>query len=182
MGFTQLLLLLLARAVLAEQVFEDSPALTSLWQATSSGSTEAFVSQLIQNREYAQHRSADGRGPLFWSYEFKNMDTLALLMHLSVSLDQEDVEGSKASTFFAGSAEELAEFEADAKAKVGELATFLTEREEEFYAYQQGASDTDDDYEEDEEDSEAGTTKSKLAVDLIDYADDEDDEDVKDEM
>lgn len=108
MGFTQLLLLLLARAVLAEQVFEDSPALTSLWQATSSGSTEAFVSQLIQNREYAQHRSADGRGPLFWSYEFKNMDTLALLMHLSVSLDQEDVEGSKASTFFAGSAEELA--------------------------------------------------------------------------
>lgn len=91
----------------AEQVFEDSPALTSLWQASSSGSTEAFINQLIQNREYAEHRAADGRGPMFWAYEFKNVDTLGLLMHLGVSSDQEDVEGKKPKEFFSGSAEEM---------------------------------------------------------------------------
>lgn len=75
-------------AVSAEQVFEDSAALTTLWQASSSGQTEMFISQLIQNREYAQHRASDGRGPMFWAYEFKNVDTLALLLHLSVSAEQ----------------------------------------------------------------------------------------------
>ena len=75
-------------AVAAEQVFEDSPALSTLWQASSSGQTEMFISQLIQNREYGSHRSSDGRGPMFWAYEFKNVDTLALLMHLGVSASQ----------------------------------------------------------------------------------------------
>ena len=78
-------LLALACVVAGEQVFEDSPALTALWEASSSGSTEAFISQLIQNREYSKHRASDGRGPMFWAYEFKNVDTLALLMHLGVS-------------------------------------------------------------------------------------------------
>ena len=81
-----LTLFALAGLLSAEQAWEDSPALTSLWQATSSGSTEGFISALIQNREYAQHRSGDGRGPVFWAYEFKNVDTLALLMHLGVEL------------------------------------------------------------------------------------------------
>lgn len=71
-----------------EQVFEDSPVLTTMWQAASSGETEMFISQLIQNREFAQHRSSDGRGPMFWAYEFKNVDTLALLLHLGVSAEQ----------------------------------------------------------------------------------------------
>lgn len=78
-------LLALACVVAGEQVFEDSPALTALWEASSSGSTEAFINQLIQNREYGQHRASDGRGPMFWAYEFKNVDTLALLLHLGVS-------------------------------------------------------------------------------------------------
>merc|ERR1719230_254461 len=91
-----------AATVSAEQVFEDSPALTSLWQATSSGQTEMFISQLVQNKEYAKHRASDGRGPMFWAYEFKNVDTLALLMHLGVSADQEDVDGKSPVTFFDG--------------------------------------------------------------------------------
>lgn len=84
----------------AEVVFEDSPALSSIWQATSDGSTDAFISQIIQNEDVANHRSSDGRGPVFWAYEFKNVDTLALLMHLGVSLDQEDIEGKAATSFF----------------------------------------------------------------------------------
>lgn len=165
----------------AEQVFEDSPALTALWQATSSGSTEGFINQLIQNREYAQHRATDGRGPMFWAYEFKNVDTLALLMHLGASSEQEDVDGKKPTEFFPDSAEAMAEFESDATAKMEEMATLLSEREEEFYAYQ-NSNDVDEDDEADEEEEEEAT-KPKPKVDSIDYADEDEDEDYgKDEM
>ena len=170
-----------------EQVFEDSPALTALWQASSTGSTEGFISQLIQNREFAQHRAADGRGPMFWAYEFKNVDALALLTHLGASADQEDVDGKSPKQFFPDSAEAMEEFEQDAKAKVEELAALLSEREEEFYSYQQNtATDENDDY--DDEDDDAGdedepAAKPKKKLDTIDYADDEDEEDdPKDEM
>merc|ERR1719152_782420 len=113
-----LVALLSAAAFGADVAFEDSPTLTSFWQATSDGSTDAFINQLIQNRESAQHRSADGRGPMFWAYEFKNVDTLALLMHLGVPSDQEDVDGKQPTEFFPDGDDQRAEFEADAKAKV----------------------------------------------------------------
>ena len=83
-----MLALVFFAAAAAEQVFEDSPALTTLWQATSTGQTEMFISQIIQNREFAQHRSGDGRGPMYWAFEFKNVDTLALLFHLGVTTEQ----------------------------------------------------------------------------------------------
>ena len=162
------------------------PALTALWQASSSGSTDAFISQLIQNREYAQHRSSDGRGPMYWAYEFKNVDALGLLMHLGVADDQEDIDGKKPMDFFPDDNEALAEFEADAKSKSEQLGTLLSEREEEFYSYQNAAPPADDDYddEDDEEEGDAATPKKpKPPVDAIDYADDEDeDDDAKDEM
>merc|ERR1719337_601908 len=98
-----------------------------MWQATSDGSIDAFISRLIENREYGQHRSADGRGPLFWAYEFKNVDTLALLMHLGVDVDQQDVEGKAPKEFFPDGDAAMAEFEAEAKAKMEELAKLLAE-------------------------------------------------------
>lgn len=166
-------------AVSGEQVFEDSAALTTLWQATSSGQTEMFLSQLIQNREYAQHRSSDGRGPMFWAYEFKNVDTLALLMHLGVETTQEDVDGKQPTEFFPDGADAMAEFEADAKAKMEELAALLSEREEEFYSYQQ--NNEPEDYEDEEDEGDEPKAKSSK-VDTIDYADEDEEEEGKDEM
>merc|ERR1719152_601719 len=113
-----LVALLSAAAFGADVAFEDSPTLTSFWQATSDGSTDAFINQLIQNRDSAQHRSADGRGPMFWAYEFKNVDSLALLMHLGITADQEDLEGKKPIEFFPDGEDMMQEFERDAKAKV----------------------------------------------------------------
>merc|ERR1712196_438708 len=99
----------------------------------------------------AQHRASDGRGPMFWAYEFKNVDTLALLMSLGVTTEMEDVDGKSPTEFFTGDASQRAEFEADAKAKMEELSTLLAEREEEYYSYQ-NAAPPEDDY-DDEEDS-----------------------------
>ena len=78
----------------------------------------------------------------------------------------------------------LAEFEADAKAKAEELGALLSEREEEFYSYQNSHSSADDDDYDDEEDDEDDDKpkKPKPPVDSIDYADDEEEEDDKDEM
>ena len=120
---------------LADPVFEDSPALTTIWEASSTGSTDRLIDILIQNHDYAHHRAGDGRGPLFWAYEFKNVDSLALLMHLGVEMTMEDLDGKEASTFFPGDEATRKEFEADAKSKMGELATLLQEREEEFYSF-----------------------------------------------
>lgn len=136
-----LLSLVLVALAGAEQVFEDSHALTALWQATSSGSTDAFMSQLITNREHAQHRSNDGRGPMFWAMEFKNVDAFALLIHLEVDQNQEDIDGKKPREFFEGSEADFEEFHQDAKDKVTELGASLKAREEEFYSYQQSQAD-----------------------------------------
>merc|ERR1719253_1055011 len=118
----RLLWLLLTSYCAAEAIFEDSAALTSIWEAVSSGSTDNLINILIQNRDYAQHRSTDGRGPVFWAYEFKNVDALAIFMNLKVPMDSEDIDGHPPQKFFDGDATTMAEFEADAKAKVEELA------------------------------------------------------------
>ena len=83
-----MILALCFSAAAAAEPFEDSPALTNLWSATSSASTEQLMSTYIQKRDHAKARAADGRGPMFWAYEFKNVDALALLMHLEVDADQ----------------------------------------------------------------------------------------------
>lgn len=161
----RLLPTLLFIATVAAQVFEDTPTLSALWQASSEGSTDAFINQIIQNRESAQHRAADGRGPMFWAYEFKNADTLALLLHLGVSADMEDVEGKKPKEFFP-EGEGIEEFEEAAKAKMDELAKLLAEREEEFYSYQNSAPEGDD---YDDEDAEGDAPDaSKKTMDEID--------------
>ena len=136
---------------------------------------------MIQNREAAQHRAADGRGPMFWAYEFKNVDTLALLMHLGVDVDQQDVEGKAPKEFFPDGDAAMAEFEAEAKAKMEELAKLLAEREEEFYSYQNSAP-ADDDYDDEDGEEEPAKAGGKPVVDSIDYADDEDEDENKDEM
>ena len=106
-----LALLAVLPSVLAEQPCEDSPALTTIWESTSTGNSDRLIDTLIQNHDFATHRSSDCRGPLFWAFEFKNVDALALYMHLyqadSMDLDQTDSHGKKPPDLFDGSDEEL---------------------------------------------------------------------------
>ena len=106
-----LALLAVLPSVLAEQPCEDSPALTTIWESTSTGNSDRLIDTLIQNHDFATHRSSDCRGPLFWAFEFKNVDALALYMHLdqadSMDLDQTDSHGKKPPELFDGSDEEL---------------------------------------------------------------------------
>ena len=126
---------LLAVSVTADPACEDSPALTTIWESTSTGNTDRLIDTLIQNHDFASHRSNDCRGPVFWAFEFKNVDALALYTHLAVDLDQKDNEEKGPKEFFDGSEDDLAEFMGEAKAKVEELSALLAEREEEFYSF-----------------------------------------------
>lgn len=153
-------------SLLAEQPCEDSPALTTIWESTSTGNSDRLIDTLIQNHDFATHRSNDCRGPLFWAFEFKNVDALALYMHLEADLEQTDQTGQKPKDMFDGSEEDMQEFLGEAKSKVEELSTLLAEREEEFYSFK---NDQEEDYDDESESTDG--------VDNIDYADDEEDDD-----
>jgi len=65
-------LALVALAAAAEPEWEDSPSLTTIWQASSADDTDKLMDVFVQGgHEVALSRSSDGRGPLFWAYEFK---------------------------------------------------------------------------------------------------------------
>ena len=102
-----LVLLAVLPSVLAEQPCEDSPALTTIWESTSTGNSDRLIDTLIQNHDFATHRSSDCRGPLFWAFEFKNVDALALYMHLEVDLEQTDQGGQQPKDMFDGSEEDM---------------------------------------------------------------------------
>ena len=102
-----LALLAVLPSVLAEQPCEDSPALTTIWESTSTGNSDRLIDTLIQNHDFATHRSSDCRGPLFWAFEFKNVDALALYMHLEVDLEQTDQGGQLPKDMFDGSEEDM---------------------------------------------------------------------------
>merc|ERR1740117_2560846 len=85
---------------LADPACEDSSALTTIWESTSTGNTDRLIDTLIQNHDFASHRSDDCRGPVFWAFEFKNVDALALYTHLAVDLDQKDNEEKGPKEFY----------------------------------------------------------------------------------
>ena len=102
------LLLLCALAAAGEVEWEDSPALTNAWQSISSSDIDKLVDVFVQGgREVALSRSADGRGPLFWAYEFKSVEALALLMHLESDEEAEDADGKRPRDFFPDGQAEL---------------------------------------------------------------------------
>merc|ERR1719237_439312 len=152
----------------AEVEWTDSPALTNIWQATSSGETDRLVDVLVGTREAGIARSGDGRGPLFWAYEFKNVDALALLMHFQADEDAEDADGKRPRDFFPDGPEMLEEFKAEAEARLEEVVALLKDREDEFAQYQ---SEANLDYGNDGYDEMATDQR-----DEIDYADEEDEE------
>merc|ERR1711865_1268464 len=142
---------------------EDSPALTTIWESTSTGNSDRLIDTLIQNHDFATHRSNDCRGPLFWAFEFKNVDALALYMHLEADLEQTDQTGKNPKHMFDGSEEDMQEFLGEAKSKIEELSTLLAEREEEFYSFKNDQEESDyDDEEDDDEDVGSEDRKAKL--------------------
>jgi ankyrin repeat protein len=72
----------------------DTVQATMLWQAISNGNIEAVKSSIDATPCLIYVRANDGRGPLFWAYEFKRMDIVRYLISKGVSETEFDTYGN----------------------------------------------------------------------------------------
>eukprot|EP00927_Polykrikos_kofoidii_P064439 TRINITY_DN59639_c0_g1_i1.p1 TRINITY_DN59639_c0_g1~~TRINITY_DN59639_c0_g1_i1.p1 ORF type:complete len:182 (-),score=50.61 TRINITY_DN59639_c0_g1_i1:136-630(-) len=60
--------------------FQDTPLLSSLWEATSSNDDDT-INRLVDSSSLPiSARSGDGRGLAWWAYEFQNVHVLASIL------------------------------------------------------------------------------------------------------
>ena len=73
--------------------WKDTDLTTSLWSAISSGDQSALSTILSENSKAAAVRSKDGRGPLFWAYEYGVADMVQLLISHGADPNVKDRKG-----------------------------------------------------------------------------------------
>ena len=71
----------------------DTALTTSLWRTISDGDVDDLKSLLESNPEAAVARSGDGRGPLWWAYEYDKPEMVAALVAAGASEDEKDADG-----------------------------------------------------------------------------------------
>ena len=77
----------------SDEVWEDSETLSMMWSASSRRNTEALSDLLSADTDAAFYRSSDGRGPLFWAYEFGHREAIDILEGLGVDPLAKDADG-----------------------------------------------------------------------------------------
>jgi len=73
--------------------YDDTEQSTMMWEFIHSGNLKAIRSWLSEEPWWAYLRSADGRGPMWWSFEERNNDIVQYLMSLGVPHNDRDSEG-----------------------------------------------------------------------------------------
>lgn len=64
-----------------------------MWSAASRRDTRTLKAIIESDPTAAFARSADGRGPLFWAYEFGHQEAIDFLESLGVDQEEEDSTG-----------------------------------------------------------------------------------------
>merc|ERR1719408_1130585 len=89
---------LLQVASAEEAEFQDTPLLSSIWQAVSSKDNDA-IDRLFDSSNFAPTaRASDGRGPVFWAWEFQNAYALGAIIAYGGDIlsTDEDLQGQTA--------------------------------------------------------------------------------------
>eukprot|EP00928_Gymnodinium_smaydae_P062811 TRINITY_DN46583_c0_g1_i1.p2 TRINITY_DN46583_c0_g1~~TRINITY_DN46583_c0_g1_i1.p2 ORF type:complete len:169 (+),score=61.84 TRINITY_DN46583_c0_g1_i1:83-589(+) len=60
--------------------WDDTPLLTSLWEATSSKNNDALDRLIDSSTQAINSRAKDGRGLAWWAWEFQNTYALASIL------------------------------------------------------------------------------------------------------
>jgi len=79
---------------LSSDRWEDTPITTQMWQLISSGNVEGLNRFYQSNPRWVTLRSADGRGALFWAYEYQQSKIISMLINAGVPTDVRDSQGS----------------------------------------------------------------------------------------
>ena len=73
--------------------WEDSEEATLMWNLINKNSVVDIKEWLTKDPSAAHLRSADGRGPMWWAYESKNLEIVKELMSYGVSIKEKDGQG-----------------------------------------------------------------------------------------
>lgn len=90
-----MLLKFIVAIVSAKESWENTAHTTSLWESIAGGEDkEQELDQLVfaSNGDILNHRSEDGRGGLWWAWEFENVHALALNLYYQHDIERTDVE------------------------------------------------------------------------------------------
>lgn len=73
--------------------WEDSEEATLMWNMIAKNSLEELETWLSEEPKMAFLRSSDGRGPMWWAYEFRNEAVVKMLIKAGVSYKDGDKDG-----------------------------------------------------------------------------------------
>ena len=85
----------LANKGTSKDTWQDTEFTTNLWSVISSGNLEELRSILESTPDGSRARSSDGRGPLWWAYEYKHDEMVQLLIDSGASPNERDADGNK---------------------------------------------------------------------------------------
>merc|ERR1719493_607064 len=178
----RLLTLFVLQAFAAE--WRNTELTTNLWKMISSQENYQLASFCAQNPNAVHARSEDGRGALWWAFEYGNAEALATLKVWGADLEtsDKDEDGNVPADLAQDAASLLAEAkskEEEAKERKKKIEEYLRKAAEEqaARAAEEEAEEFDyyDDGEEDDEDDEFETEEDEDEADLnFDWDDDED--------
>ena len=75
--------------------WQDTDATTHIWQVVHSGQYDALAQLLDRDADLVKYRSKDGRGALWWAYEYGHDDMVDLLLASGADADATDANGKK---------------------------------------------------------------------------------------
>jgi dolichyl-diphosphooligosaccharide--protein glycosyltransferase len=78
---------------LINEHWEDNDATSLMWKLVSEYEYTEFLNILLGNPGLAHIRSADGRGPMFWAYEYKRSDMVHALKSMGGRDTVRDAQG-----------------------------------------------------------------------------------------
>jgi len=73
--------------------WQDTEVTTFMYNLIAKGDARALMIVMKESPEMVWCRSGDGRGPLFWAYEFRQMEMVELLLQAGLREDDQDAEG-----------------------------------------------------------------------------------------
>jgi len=169
--------------------WENTVTTTNLWRMVSSKENYQLATYLVQDPTAIKARSEDGRGVMWWAWEYGNIEALSILkVHGgSIVIDDEDAEGNKPHDLAENYEALLAEAESMVpeatakKAKIEEYVrkTYEAQAQEQAATatedYDDEADDDTDYYDDDDEDEEI--VDEEIAEEDLSFDWDENDED-----
>ena len=139
--------------------FEDTQETTRIWNILDRGDLQALQAAFKYDPDLIYLRASDGRGPLFWAYEYGALDIIDFLVKAGCDPEAEDVKGMKPKDLQGkdGRVEERAEKkmedEQKNEARVKEKVR-LTRQADAAATMEDDGEEDDDEYYDDEEDEE----------------------------